>query len=150
MQDKTKKIIIIALSAVLVLVIARRVYRRFCMPAKEIVITGQEDKRYQVGLPLSYDYTRLIGIIEKTIELKKSFYQQFFSETTAHKSVGRKEVRELLADLYREKVRLVKFDRQMRIRFKGDVPPKRKRTVKHYQRIVDKCISDMEQILRQL
>ena len=150
MQHNVKKIFIIALVAAISVLVARKTYRYLFMSQQSIVVAGEIDKCYQDGKPLAYDYARLISVIERTIELKKTFYQQFFSESSQSRPVGRKEAKELLADLYREKVRLIKFDRQMRVRFKGDVPPKKKRTVTHYQRIIDKCIYDTELIVRQL
>ncbi len=101
----------------------------------------------------NYNFERMLRLIDEALAIKKNFYKQFsmkrhnFDDKDA---VDIKLLKKLLEDLYRERVRLKRYTWELKVRFKGDVPPKKMRTVIYYQRVVDNCCSDLEAILRKL
>jgi hypothetical protein len=101
-----------------------------------------------IGSHAAYDYNRMLHLIEQAQEIKRSFYAQFDGgDSHAVREVDFKFVKELLADLYRERMRLDRHIREVRIRYHG-AASKKVRSLRTYQRIVEQKAKDLEAILR--
>lgn len=96
-----------------------------------------------------YDYKRMLHLIEQTREIKSAFYEQYQGYSTKKKIIDLKSTRELLSELYREKVRIERYTQAMKVQSYGQIQPKKVRTFLYYQKVIEKCIKDMEFILRQ-
>ena len=98
-----------------------------------------------------YNFTRMITLVDRTQVVKRQFKEQFKGFPSKHyKPVDMKETRNLLSDLYRERVRLNQHVLAMKAQHKGQIPEKRRKALAYYQGVVDECIGDIEKILRQV
>lgn len=97
-----------------------------------------------------YNFDRMLVLIEQTRVSKKHFYDHFRPGLRRQTVVDVKEVRELLSDLYREKVRLQKHLWAERSRYEDGIPLKVKQKIQHYQNVIDSCIGDIEKMLRRI
>lgn len=100
--------------------------------------------------PIKYNYQRTLKLIKQTGEIKKTFQQQFTGVVSKQKPIDLKLTKSLLSDLYREKVRLHRYFIELKVHYKNNVPPKKSRSVLHYQKVINICIKDLETILRQV
>jgi hypothetical protein len=112
---------------------------------------AQEQESTVQPQPGAYNFTRMIALVERTQVVKRQFKDQFKGYSSRrYKPVDMKETRDLLADLYRERVRLSKHFLAVKVQYKGQIPEKRRKALVYYQGVVDECISDIEKILRQV
>ncbi len=101
--------------------------------------------------PGAYNFTRMIALLERTQAVRRRFKEQFRGYPSRHiKPIDMNETRDLLADLYRERVRLSKYFLAVKAQYKGQIPEKRRKALVYYQGVVDECISDIEKILRKV
>lgn len=116
-------------------------------PESEVTPTAQ------TAIP--YNFERLVKIIDESYAIKRSFYKRFHKHETFKKDayqhiINLKQTKTTLEELYREKERLKQYAWHMKVRFKGEVPTKKMRTILYYQRVIDTCITDLEAIIRKL
>jgi hypothetical protein len=104
------------------------------------------------GQPRPYDYSRMLAIIEQAQNIKQTFYAQF--DEQQKKSIDRryldlKFIKSVLSDLYRERMRLERHIREIKMR-SGNIPPYKKlRTLRYYQKTIEQYSQNIEEILRQ-
>jgi hypothetical protein len=92
----------------------------------------------------------MLNLIEQSIQTRNAFYEQFTGKRSKRKAIDVNQTKRLLAELYREKVRLQRHLWKERVRYKGELPLKRKRTIQYYQKVIEKCAVDLEAILRRV
>lgn len=150
----TKKTVIIIICLVVFYATLRKIYRflfhhesaYFSAPAASLVSLTQE------ALPSTpsgeYNYQRTLALVEQTQVLSKSFYAQFTGKHSKNKVIDVKQAKALLADLYREKVRLNRYMIETKLRYKGNVPLKISNIVTYHKKVVEKCAQDVAEILR--
>ncbi len=100
---------------------------------------------------LTYDYDRMLKLVEQTKKVKDAYYAQFTRtvDQLVH-PLSPREVKVLLEDLYREKER---FDKQVvavKVFYKGSVPPRRARALEYYGEVIARSVKDIEKVLRRL
>lgn len=147
------KIIVLLICFIAVCVVLRTGYFMF---SKENIVCFVKDtlEKSPSVHPLSgqvdnsYNFKRMLDLISTARITKKEFYTRFSGIHSKQKVIDVKATRELLADLYREKIRLQKYIWETKARYKGVIPIKRKRTLLHYQIVIDSSIQDIEKVLR--
>ncbi len=97
-----------------------------------------------------YNYQRMLALIEQSQGLKRDFYAHFAGHSSKHKPIDPKFTKDLLADLYREKMRLQRHVRHIKVQYKGHLPVKKARSLLYYQKVIEQCIRDVENMLRQM
>jgi hypothetical protein len=153
----TKRIIITILWATLLYAVAHKAYYYFFRPHQiATVALPVADSELPLKAPQfpsngHYNYRRMIALVDQAREIKSAF-NELFTGVSSKKSkpVDVSLTKEVLADLYREKVRLSKYAVEMRVRYKGQVPRKKRQAIIFYQQVVDRCIRDLEAVLRQI
>ena len=144
----TKKILTAALIVVLLTWGVPKVYHFFfaSIPLPQHAYDSEDLPQLSAE---GYDYRRMLRLIEQSKQIKSDFYANFRGYPAKRKPIDMKAAKELLSDLYREKIRLAKHVRTVKVLYKGELPAKKQRTLLYYQEVVDKCARDLEQILRQ-
>ncbi|MBM3893005.1 hypothetical protein FJ365_01215 [Candidatus Dependentiae bacterium] len=97
-----------------------------------------------------YDYERMLVLLTKLREIKSAYHAKFTHETGRVHRLDIKEIKEVLADFYREKERFERYVLQVRYFYKGEIPRKRAYCLRDYSRVLEKAIIDLERILRNL
>jgi hypothetical protein len=101
--------------------------------------------------PGDYNFTRMLALIEKTEIIKQQFKDLYRGYPSRHyKPIDMQKTRELLSDLYRERIRFNQYFLAEKVEHQGQIPEKRRRTLEYYQGVIDECIKDIEKILRQV
>lgn len=95
-----------------------------------------------------YNYPRLLHLVEQSQEARSAFYQKFIDPASRAKSLKEKELQALLADLYREKMRLEHHIKNLKVYYKSDVPRKKAQALRYYQKVIEKQCHDLEVIIR--
>lgn len=99
----------------------------------------------------SYDYNRLLSLIAKVKNLQTAYRAQYVKiDEQAIVSVDIKETKLLLEDLYREKGRFGRYAKNIKTRYKGNVPLKRARALEYEMQVLEKSTTEVESILRRL
>lgn len=154
-MGNVKKTVILVLCLAIVYAVLRKTYRFFFFqesayfsPPSIFRSSNQEQISHQKEQLLEYNYPRLLKLVEDSEKLKKAFYDQYAGFKTKIKPIDIKATKMLLADLYREKVRLNKYLHDVRLYYKGNVPVKKANTLTYHQKVIDKCALDVEEILR--
>jgi hypothetical protein len=114
-------------------------------------LSGQTEKSSPEVFPRPYDYGRMLAIIEQAQKIKQTFYAQFDEH---HKSLDRryldlKFIKSVLSDLYRERLRLDRHIREVKVQSSEVLPFKKLRTLRYYQKTVEQYAQSLEEILRQ-
>ena len=97
-----------------------------------------------------YNFDRMLDLIKKTKETRTQFYEQFKQGKRRNKPIDVKKTRELLSDVYREKIRLQQYMWDERVRHTQGLPPKKKQKIQYYQQVIDQSIRDLEHVLRRV
>lgn len=156
-MKNVKKTVIFVLFLAVFYAVVRKTYRFLfyhesayfsSVHVQKPVILKQEARRSEVVL--TYNYERLLRLVEQSKSLKKSFYEQFTGVRTKIKPIDIKATKALLSDLYREKVRLDKYMRELKAFYKGNVPLKKANTLIYHQKVVEQCAQDVAEILRKV
>jgi hypothetical protein len=143
-----RKIFIIFMSLTLTYLVGHRLFSYLFSNNHQLPerLVGASQPSFIAG---AYDYKRMLRLIEQTREMKSAFYEQYQGYPTRKKFIDLKSARELLAELYREKTRIERYVQAMKVQSYGQVQPKKVRTFLYYQKVIEKCIKDMELVLRQ-
>jgi len=101
----------------------------------------------------SYNFKRMIDLVDASREVKTSFYAHFSQRSTRKEMSQQLDIdalKELLVELYRERVRLRTFLQDV----KGDqtepLTVKNRRALLYYLKVMSKCITDLEAIIRKV
>ena len=98
-----------------------------------------------------YDYDRLLALIAKVKNLKTAYRAQYVKiDEQAVAPLDVKETKLLLEDLYREKGRFGRYAKNIKTRYKGNVPLKRARALEYEMQVLEKSTTEVESILRRL
>jgi len=145
-----KKSIMFALSVAITLLIVRKGYKILFDSGVVLpeTLTGQSESE-NGSINLRYNYTRMLAIVDQCQKVRSAFKEQFGPDG-AKVRIDRDLTKELLADVYRERVRLHRYTYEMKVRYKGSVPEKKARTIIYYQKIIDTNARALEIIIRQL
>lgn len=105
-----------------------------------------------VGQGMAYDYRRLVKLVKKAQQIKESFASQFIEEMShkKRKHLDKSEIRNILSDLYRERVRLTRFTKELKLLRKGQLPIRQSRSLAYYDEVLEKYARSLEFILKQL
>ena len=148
---------------ILLLVIAvlgiRKAYRSFVQRSTKIPIVpekttiqnrsyGQQTKE-RWAHDADYDFDRMLMLVDKAKETKGMFFQQY-SNPQENIHLDKKTTEALLAELYREKLRLERYMWKVKLYYRDVTPRKRYRSILYYQKVIDKSIGDIELIVRNL
>lgn len=91
----------------------------------------------------------MLTLVERANEIKSVFYEHYSGFPSKHyKPIDLAKTKEVLAELYREQVRLQRHIIALKLRYKGQPPLRRIRTLLYYQKVIDKSARDLEMILR--
>jgi len=153
-----KRNIFIALSVIITLLVLRKTYvmlflsqssvptplsvKRVLERAQEEAIVARHDSLRD------YNFKRMLKLVEETKSINRRFYHQFKQEPDFGNGIDRKQIQILLAELYREKLRLERYIWKIRVYYKDLVPRKKYRSLIYHQKVIDGCIKDLEAILR--
>lgn len=156
-MNVVRKIFITLLCIAAAWIVLRKTYRYYLKRTATVKIQGA--KELEGGLervhttsnitPPQHNFSRTVMLIEQTQTLKKDFKQSFSGVPSKVKSINIKTTKTLLTDLYREKIRLQRYRWESKVYHHGNVPQKISRTISYYQGVIEKCITDVEAILRQ-
>jgi len=113
---------------------------------------GQLSTLAAVGHGMQYDYKRFIKLIKKARNIKEAYTAQFIEDMPRkkRKQLDLREIKGLLTDLYRERVRLERYIKELRVLRKGQLPIKQSRALSYYDKVLEKDIKDLEFIVQQL
>lgn len=107
-----------------------------------VVITSTDDR---------YDYERMLLLLAKYKDLKAAYHAKYADDVSdSAPRLDIKELKEVLADFYREKECFERYALRVKYFYKGDVPRKRARSLGNYLKILEKATRDLEKILRYL
>jgi hypothetical protein len=146
-----KKISIFVLGVVLTLIIGRKGYT-FLFDSGVVLpdtLVGSSEAPLVGSHKGRYNYVRMLAIIDQCQKVQSAFHAQF-SQHPEHVRIDAILAKELLADVYRERVRLLRYTQEMKVKYKGNVPEKKSRTLLYYQQIIDRHAKILEVIIRQL
>jgi hypothetical protein len=102
---------------------------------------------------VSYNFNRMIDLIDASREIKTAFYAQFTDKSSRkqiEKQIDVEALKELLAELYRERVRLRTFLQDLKGSVKEPLTVKNRRAILYYLKVLCKCIDDLEAIIRKV
>ncbi len=145
-MNNIKKIVFSLISLTMVSVLGHRLFCYFFNNTNQLPMQLIGQSQAAIG---RYDFGRMLSLIEQSRELKAAFYEQYQGFPSKKKIIDVKYARELLSELYREKVRIERYIQAVKIQFKGQLTPKKARTLLYYQKVIYKCIDDVEFVLRQ-
>lgn len=107
----------------------------------------------------SYNFKRMIDLVEASREVRAAFYS-YFSEQSTKKQINSQRdhvgqidieaLKELLVELYRERVRLRTFLQDIKGNQKEPLTVKNRRALLYYLKVLSKCIDDLEAIIRKV
>ena len=99
----------------------------------------------------SYDYERMLALLARLKDVKAAFYAKYGGQAAdTQQLLDVKEIRELLADFYREKHRFAQYMLAVRYHYKGQVPRLRLRCLRNHEQILESSVKTLERILRAL
>ena len=97
-----------------------------------------------------YDYERMLVLLTTLREIKSAYHAKFTDETDKIHRLDIKEIKNVLADFYREKERFERYVIQVRYFYKGEIPRKRAYCLRDHSRVLEKATIDLERILRNI
>jgi len=154
-----KRYVVFILVSVVVMLGMRKAYRSFVQRTTKIPIVAEkttlqnssytQQSRERWAQDAGYDFDRMLSLIDKAKETKALFFQQY-SNPQENVHLDKKLTEEILSELYREKLRLERYMWKVKLYYRDVTPRKRYRSILYYQKVVDKSISDIEMIVRNL
>lgn len=150
-----KKTVILVLCLAIVYAVLRKTYRflshyesaYFSSPSVSNEKKSEKSVDQAELLP-KYNFQRMLKLIKDSEKLKETFYAQYAGFKTKIKPIDIKATKALLADLYREKMRLTKYQHEIKLHYKGNVPVKKSKTLMYYQKVIEQYALDVAEILR--
>lgn len=98
-----------------------------------------------------YNFGRLVHLIEASIEVKHLFYTSYLEQPKRRKYIDTNAMRDLLSELYREKVRLESYIYYIKNHSNKDgFIDKRGRSLNYFQKVLNKNIREIEAILKKI
>jgi hypothetical protein len=98
-----------------------------------------------------YDYERMLQLLTQLREIKSAYHAKFTEEDGEVKHhLDIKEIKNILADFYREKERFERYVVRVKYFYKGEVPRKRAYCLRDHQKTLEKATRDLERMLRSL
>jgi len=97
----------------------------------------------------SYNFKRMLELIEASREVRIAFYAHFTTFPVKKKSLDVEALKELLAEVYREKTRLRSFLQDL----KGDregLSVTKRRALLYYNKVLGQCAKELEDIMRKV
>jgi len=101
----------------------------------------------------SYNFKRMIELVDASREVRTAFYA-YFTEGSTKKQIDQQididALKELLVELYRERVRLRTFLQDVKGDQKEPLTVKNRRALLYYLKVLGKCTADLEAIIRKV
>ena len=116
-------------------------------------ITKSLQPTFEVALKSGdyYDYERMLVLLTQLREIKSAYYVKFTEDNTdVSHHLDIKEIKNVLADFYREKERFERYALRVRYFYKGEIPRKRAYCLKDHSKVLEKATKDLERMLRNL
>lgn len=98
------------------------------------------------GDGVSYNFNRLVKIMESCNAIKNTFYQNFTPYFAHKQEIDMEELKHLLKQLYQERVRFQHYMWELKGYSKNVIPPRQQQSLKYYFHIIEKSIIDLEKI----
>lgn len=99
----------------------------------------------------NYNFRRLIHLIEESLEVKRRFYASYLEHTKARTYVDTDAMKELLSELYREKMRLDNYIFYVKkAKTQAIFTDKRERSLGYFKKVLLKNIKEIEIILKKI
>jgi hypothetical protein len=99
---------------------------------------------------VKYNYDRLVHLINESIEVKRIFYESFYEPIKHRKEIDITSLKELLSELYREKVRLESYILYEKTKEQEQLSDKKERSLLYFLKVLKKNIQDLEAILKKV
>jgi len=154
-----KRYVLFVLGLVIAVLGMRKAYRSFVQRSTKIPIVAEkttlqnssyaQKTKERWAHDANYDFDRMLLLIDKAKETKTLFFQQY-SDPQENVHLDKKTTEALLSELYREKLRLERYLWKVKLYYRDVTPRKRYRSILYYQKVIDKSISDIELIVRNL
>lgn len=157
------KILVITVMTFIAFMVGRRILRSYCAAYIDnqllAQILGLEiSPKFSPDAPLQvpgahgdndYNFGRLIHLIEESIEVKHRFYASYLEQVGRRKYIDIEAMKDLLSELYREKIRLDSY-----VFYLKDQPigftDKRERSLHYFKKVLTKNIKEIEIILKKI
>ena len=150
MFDVIKKIIAFAAMLIFLFFAGRKTLYWFGvwhMPVKPVAESAQALPFPSTG---SYNFKRMLELVEASRDVRAAFYAHFTTVHAKKKHIDVQALKDLLAELYRERVRLRSHIQDLRGESKESISIKKRRTLLYYLKVLNQCIHDMENVLRKI
>ncbi|MFA6527303.1 MAG: hypothetical protein WCT20_02675 [Candidatus Babeliales bacterium] len=159
------KIFLILSLTLTVFIVGRRILRSYCAQYIDNQLLAQilgleTPTQFSANAPQqtpkfhsdsSYNFGRLVHLIEESIEVKHRFYAAYLEQARPRKYVDIEAMKDLLAELYREKVRLDSYIFYLRDnKQQSNFIDKRERSLNYFKKVLLKNIKEIEIILKKI
>ncbi|MCB9493703.1 MAG: hypothetical protein H6679_05515 [Epsilonproteobacteria bacterium] len=111
--------------------------------------------RREMRRQVNYNFKRLLDLVEHVQRLRKFYAQRYKDGEIDTMHEGReffddRELEDLLAELYREKLRFRNYIWEVKRRSRYPISAKRYRSLLYYQKVIEDGISFVEMLIRQM
>lgn len=158
------KVIAFLVIAFIAFMVGRRILRSYCATYIDnellcrilgLDIPSKDGSEFAPLVPKStsntdYNFGRLVHLIEESIEVKHLFYAAYLEQPKRRKYVDIDAMKDLLSELYREKIRLDSYISYLKSPNQNGFTDKRERSLYYFKKVLAKNIKEIESILKKI
>lgn len=147
MAGYVKKFFILLCALAMVLIVGRRAL--YLLGIWKVKVEPSSAYLFPTtGAP--YNFGRMLELVEASRDVQKAFYAHFSSPTMRKKNIDIQALKDLLAELYRERVRLLSFLQELKGNSKETISVKQRRALLYYVKVLGKSATSIEAIIRKI